>query len=98
MARLPIVEIDWVDAITRIDSALLSEAPGHCGTKLRDRHTVGYLVHQDKRRVVLASDYDDPEQDETQPTVCTFTVIPAGWVTKVDIVREATPAPEKEED
>ena len=84
---LPIVEVEWVDAITRIEQCPLPDAPSFWGTGLRHRKTTGYLVHQDKKRVVLASDCDEPEQDEQHVTVSTFTVLPAGWVSRVHVVR-----------
>lgn len=98
MSRLAVVEVQWVDAITRLEHCSLSDIPEHWATGLRHRYSVGYLVHQDKRRIVLASDFDEPEQDESQPSAGTFTTLPAGWVTKVTTIREAVPAPEKEKE
>lgn len=92
--RPAIVRVEWVDAITRIESCPIGDVAAHWATALRHRETVGYLVHQDKRRVVLASDYDEPEQDEQHATVSTFTILPAGWVTQVHVVLASEQAPE----
>lgn len=95
--RLPIVEVEWVDAITRMESCAVSDVADFWASNLRHRKTVGYLVHQDKKRVVLASDFDEPEQDESQPSVCTLTVLPTGWVAKVTVIREGEGPPVKME-
>jgi hypothetical protein len=93
MAKPALVEVEWIDAIERDESCLLSEVATSRHTQLYRRHTSGYLVHHDDERFVLAREYDPPEPDDEQATMGKFCVIPAGWVKRVRyLTRKPRPA------
>lgn len=83
MPKPPLVEVEWIDAIERDESCLLSEVATSRYTKLYRRLTTGYLVLVEEDRVVLAREYDPPEPDDEQPTVGKFCCIPAPWVKRI---------------
>ena len=83
MTKPALVEVEWIDAIERDESCLLSEVAASRYTKLYMRHTSGYLVHIDDERCVLAREYDPPEPDDEEPAVGKFCVIPAPWVKRM---------------
>lgn len=70
----PRVEITWIDACDKFEQYTLEEARS---LQLVERHTTGYLIHQDEERTVLAHDWDPPNE------VCNVVVIPSGWVKQV---------------
>lgn len=77
----PQVEVEWFDAVG-YDS--VHGTLGHVldRAKILLRRTVGYLVHQDEYRTILAHDYDAPTQQDEEPEYGNITVIPTGWVKK----------------
>ena len=87
---LPVVEVEWIDAVNRLESCLLSEVKTSPHTFLVRRKTVGYLAHKDRHRIVLAKDFDAPSTNdgEQEPTVGTFTIIPRTWVRTITTIRE----------
>lgn len=86
----PVVEVEWIDACNRLESCRLSEVKASPHTFLVKRTTVGFLVHKDRHRIVLAKDYDEPSGNdgETEPSVGTFTVIPRPWVKIIRTIQE----------
>jgi len=76
-----IVEVDWVDAFIDTDDFTLEKA-----TKLQPipRKTIGYLVVEDKDRIVLATDIFPDKKDEYSACM----VIPKPWIRKRIVVRK----------
>jgi len=70
----PLCEVYWWDAVDRWEQFSLEEARKQ---DLTYRCSSGYLVLQDERRVIIAHDWDDPDE------VCNVTVIPATWVERI---------------
>lgn len=75
MAKPILVEIDWTDARDLNEACKLGDVAAFA--TLVHRTTSGFLVYVDEERVVLAHDWDPPEE------VGNFTIVPTGWVTKI---------------
>lgn len=67
------VEVVWQDAAHQGKVIKLDKVAEEA--TLVERHTTGYLVYQDKKRVVIAQTFD-PEQKEVDDVIA----IPAPWV------------------
>jgi hypothetical protein len=84
---LPLVEIDWLDAITYTTCHAFEDIEKEC--PLAMRHTSGYLLHErteDGRTIVLHT-VDDVTPTEPKPSGADITVIPADWVKRIKYVR-----------
>ena len=84
---LPLVEIEWLDAITYSAYREFEVIEKQC--PLATRHTSGYLLHEktDDGRTIVVHTVDDVTASEPEPGGCDVTVIPAGWVKRIKYVR-----------
>lgn len=75
-SRKPLlVEVAWTDARDLWETFKLDEVAAE--VDLVDRVTSGYLAHADARKVIVAHDWDAPDE------VSNFTAIPAGWIERI---------------
>lgn len=80
-----VVEVEWLDAQKVTEQYKLSEAPAK--VRLRRRRSVGWLVFQDRERILLAMTYDKPEPDEVEAQGDDFITIPRRWVRRARRVK-----------
>lgn len=93
MKRPPLVEITWLDAVTRTEAMTLSDVPKQA--TLAERVTSGYLLHENlDGRLILAHTYDEAHTGEHEDSVADVTVIPHGWVKKIHRSNRRTRAKE----
>jgi hypothetical protein len=78
------VRVEWIDARSVYDAIPIKLAAERC--LLVTRYTLGFLVHKDRQRLVIAGTLD-PESSvdnyRAEAEGCDFTIIPVGWVTKI---------------
>lgn len=74
--------VTWDDAFIDTDDFDLKDAKKTKGVK---RHTVGWLIHKNKRGVVLATDYYQKKKEGFNAKM----FIPWGWVTDLYILEES---------
>ena len=93
----PIVEVEWLDARSVYEQIELGHVAEKCN--LLPRWSVGYLVHKDRERIVIAGTFDPAEKkldrDHTPDDDggADFTIIPRGaWLKSLTVL-----VPEKEE-
>jgi len=97
MKRPPVVEAEWFDARSVYEQIEVAHVADK--VQLSQRFTVGYLVHRDRERVIIAGTFDPAEKkiskDDTPDAdgAADFTVIPRSWVVKL---RSATVEEEEE--
>jgi hypothetical protein len=78
----PLVEITWLDAVTRTEAMAISDVPRQA--VLAERVTSGYLLHENlDGRLILAHTYDVAGSGEHEDSVADVTVIPFGWVQRI---------------
>jgi hypothetical protein len=70
--------VEWWDARTEYEDKSFEEAEVEC--HCRRRFTLGYLVKQTTRKIVLAHTFDPPEKPGDGDAGGDFTTIPASWV------------------
>lgn len=87
----PSVEVEWIDAINYNHfHGTIPDMVARAKLLYR-RHTQGYLIHTDGeevqapelRRLVIAHDYDPPQEPGEEPLAGNITVIPLGWVVAI---------------
>ena len=92
------VQVEWTDARSVYEQMELSQAIEKC--QLSRRYSLGYLIHRDKERIIIAHTFDPAERkvdrthtpDEDQGA--DFTIIPRGWVVAIldlSLGEESTP-------
>ena len=86
----PLVEVIWLDAQSVYDIMLLTRAQA---LPLARRHSVGYLIHQDDERTIIAGTFDPANGIEQEDAVADITIIPTGWVQMVHPIRRARVRP-----
>jgi hypothetical protein len=87
---LPLVEIEWLDAITHTEMWALSEIEQKA--TLTRRLTSGYLFKQtDDGRTIVAHTFDPKEGTDTEDCLADLTVIPTGWVQTIKYIRGKRP-------
>ena len=73
MKRPPLVEVTWLDACSYRQDLAIRKARRKC--RLMTRRTVGYLVRETKRVVVVAQTFDPEDK-----MVASTWAIPAPWI------------------
>lgn len=85
--RPKLVEVEWHDARSIYEQIELGHVAEKCN--LFHRFTVGYLVHKDKERVIVAGTFDPAEKKLSENHLpdddggADFTVFPRGWITAI---------------
>ena len=83
----PIVEVEWLDARSiyeQLSVQLVADKVQLC-----KRHSLGYLVHKDRERLILAATFDPAEKalnahsTPDDDGVADFTVIPRQWAQRI---------------
>jgi len=77
MRKPPLVEVRWLDAVHRSESASVEDARNDT---LATRVTVGFLIYQGPDRTVLAMTYDPPGTAGLAEEVDGRFTIPTGWI------------------
>lgn len=96
----PMVKIEWVDARSIYEQIELCAVERKC--HLSQRFTLGFLVHKDREKLVLAGTFDpaerklDPDYTPDDDGGADFTVIPRGWIKGI-VTLDPSTAQEKEE-
>lgn len=93
------VEVVWEDARSVYEQIELGHVAEKCVTLIR--YSLGYLVHRDKERLVIAATFDPAEKKLDSGHTpdddggADFTVIPRGWVKRVVPLEPVQPEPEE---
>lgn len=99
--KLPVVEVEWSDARTVYEQIELGQAADK--VQLSQRFTVGYLVHKDRARLIVAGTFDpaekkhDAHQTPDEDGGADFTCIPRAWAAKITTLVPTTEAEEAPE-
>jgi len=88
--KLPLVEVEWLDAMTHTEMWALSDVEEKA--QLTRRITSGYLIAEtEDGRTIIAHTSDPAEKGDTEDYVTDVTVIPTGWVQGVKYIKGKPP-------
>jgi len=93
-SRPPVVLVEWLDASA--ENEQMNVKVGIERMQLDRRYSLGFLVHKDRTRVVLASTFDPAGSETDLDQADCWLVVPRGWIESITTMVPAAQQPEKE--